>query len=124
DGYGYNDGAGSYRDYVRQLRACRQHDRLHRELGAEHSQEHAEGLESRGDHRDLHDALEEGHDAYHADHPRADICDAMGWSNRNSGSAYRNYGNPYPYRYAPNGYSYGPSGYYGNGLSFSFGFGR
>src|SRR5947209_7352871 len=79
--YGYSAGPDPYRDYVRQLRACRQHERLHQALEAEHAEEHADGFESRADHHDLHDAIEEAHDAYHDDHPRADLCDRMG-SNR------------------------------------------
>src|SRR5262245_50069949 len=64
----------SYAEFFRQLRACQRHDRLHRELGREHLYEHEEGLESRGDHDDLHGALGEAHDEYHYDHPRADLC--------------------------------------------------
>ena len=114
-GYGYYGGAGSYRDYVRQLRACQRHARVHEELDAEHAEEHDEGLEGPGDHRDLHDALGGAHEQYHEDHPRADICNAMGYGSR--------YGAPTGYGY---GYGYAP-GYdpnYGNGYSFGFGFGR
>jgi hypothetical protein len=109
-GYGYYGGAGSYADSVRQLRACQRHARLHRELGAEHAEEHAEGLEGPGDHHDLHEALEDAHEAYHEDHPQADLCNRIGYANR-----YR--ANPYPYGYVRNGY-------YGNGMSFGFGLGR
>lgn len=112
-GYGYYGGPGSYRDYVRQLRACQRHAQLHRELDGEHAQEHAEGLEGPGDHRDLHDALGEAHEQYHEDHPRADVCDAMGMGN---GPAYR-------YGYAPYGYDWQNPGYR-SGFSFGFGFGR
>ena len=77
-GYGYG-GPGSYRAYVQQMRACQRHDRLHRELDAEHAQEHAEGLYGPGDHRDLHDTLEEAHEAYHEDHPNADFY-RRGWT--------------------------------------------
>jgi hypothetical protein len=34
-------------------------------------------LDSRGDHRDLHGALDEAHEAYHDDQPRADYCDRV-----------------------------------------------
>ena len=97
-------------DYFRQLRACQRHEREHEALGAAHAEEHYEGLESRGDHRDLHDALEDAHDAYHAEHPRADFCDGL------TGS----------YRYDNRGYGYGGGygPYYGGGLQFGFGFGR
>jgi len=86
-------------------------------LGAAHAEEHYQGMESRGDHRDLHDALEDAHDAYHDDHPRADFCDGLARSN--------------PYRSNPNRYGYQEGGYgsgyyqpnYGR-LSFGFGFGR
>src|SRR5438067_303924 len=92
-GYG---GPGAYRNYARQLRACQQHERLHQELGAEHAEEHWQGLDSYGDHYDLHGALDDAHDAYHDDHPRADLCEGMG-----SPRYYQpNYG------YAP-GYGYG-----------------
>ena len=114
-GYGYYGGANSYRDYVRQMRACQRHERLHRELDAEHAEEHAEGLGGPADHRDLHDTLGEAHEMYHEDHPRADLCDSMDYSQQ-----YR--GNGYGYGSAP--YRYGSNGYYGNGLSFGFAFGR
>jgi len=111
----------AYTDYFRQLRACQRHERLHEELDAAHADEHGEGLQSRGDHRDLHDALEDAHDAYHDDHPRADVCDGLARSN-----PYR--GNPYGYGYQQGGYGYAPSygygGNYGGGMSFGFGFGR
>ena len=126
-GYGFG-GPHSYAEYARQLRACRQHARLHRELDEEHAMEHAQGLEGPGDHYDLHDSLDEAHDAYHQDHPRADLCDAIG-----NGAPYRvnpyGYGN-YPYGYGSDPYSYGYAPYaYGYepgraGMSFSFGFGR
>lgn len=99
----------SYTEFFRQLRACQRHDRVHNELGREHLYEHDEGLESRGDHQDLHGALGEAHDAYHYDHPRADFCDRM-----ISAARYRN---PYGYwnrNYGNSGYGYG-SGAYGNG---------
>jgi len=96
-------------EFFRQLRACQRHARLHRELGREHLYEHEEGLESRGDHDDLHGALGEAHDAYHYDHPRADFCDRMMTASRYRdpyGYWNRTYGNP--------GYGYG-FGAYGNG---------
>src|SRR5262245_21965168 len=71
-GYGNYGSPGSYREFVQQWRACQRHERLHRELNAEHAQEHADGLEGPGDHRDLHDTLGEAHDMYHEDHPRSD----------------------------------------------------
>ena len=104
-------------EFFRQLRACQRHERLHRELGREHLYEHEEGLESRGDHDDLHGALGEAHDAYHYDRPLADFCDRM-----ISASRYRD---PYRYwnrTYGNSGYGYGfgaygndngPNGYYG-----------
>src|SRR5690349_3905393 len=62
DGYrGYYGSLRSYADFVRQMRACREHARLHRELDAEHAEEHAQGFEGPGDHRDLHDDLDEAH---------------------------------------------------------------
>ena len=121
---GYNGGRAyygrqnSYTDYFRQLRACQRHEGLHEELGGAHADEHYQGLESRGDHRDLHGALGDAHDAYHDDHPRADYCDGLARSNpygRNGGYGGYGYGN------AP-GYGYG--GNYGGGMSFGFGFGR
>ena len=106
----YGGPSRGYLNYYRQLRACQRHGRLHEELGAAHAEEHQEGLESPGDHRDLHDALEEAHEAYHADHPRADMCDGLtaryGFGDRAYGSYY--------------GGSYGPS----YGMRFGFGFGR
>src|SRR6266446_3156435 len=90
----------AYTEYFRQLRACQRHERLHEELGAAHAEEHYQGMESRGDHRDLHDALEDAHDAYHDDHPRADFCDGLARSN-----PYRS--NPYGYGYQNGGYGYG-----------------
>ena len=76
-------------------------------------------MESRGDHRDLHDALEDAHEAYHDDHPRADSCDGLARSN-----PYRS--NPYGHGYQDGGYGYGPGNYQPNygGMSFGFGFGR
>src|SRR6266478_8992025 len=74
-GRAYYGRQNAYTDYFRQLRACQRHERLHEELDAAHAEEHSQGLESRADHRDLHDALEDAHDAYHDDHPRADNCD-------------------------------------------------
>ena len=113
-GYGYRGYYGSprsYADFVRQMRACREHARLHRELDVEHAEEHAQGLEGPGDHRDLHEDLDEAHDAYHADHPRADLCNSYG------------YDRPVPYRYGRPYVGYG----YGNpysGMSFGFSYGR
>jgi hypothetical protein len=106
-GRAYYGRQNAYTDYFRQLRACQRHERLHEELGAAHADEHYQGMESRDDHRDLHDALEDAHDAYHDDHPRVDYCNGLTRSN--------------PYR----GYGYAP-GYGGNsgGLSFGFGFRR
>ena len=106
---GYYGSRGNL-DYFRQLRACQRHEREHEALGAAHAEEHYEGLESRGDHRDLHGALEEAHDAYHAEHPRADFCDGLT-------SRYRYDNRRYSYRSG-----YGP--YYGGGMQFGFGFGR
>lgn len=107
----------SHTEFFRQLRACQRHDRLHRELGGEHAHEHDHGLESRGDHRDLHGALDEAHGAYHYDNPRADFCDRIIRSSR--------YRDPYGYwnrtygRYG-NGYGYGA---YGNGGGGTYGYG-
>ena len=108
----------SYTEFFRQLRACQRHDRLHRELGREHLDEHEEGLESRGDHADLHGALDEAHDQYHYDHPRADFCDRMirasryrdpyGYWNRTYGSGYG-----FGYGFGAYGNGYRPNGYYG-----------
>ena len=114
-GQGYLGGQDSYGDYVRLLRACQRHERLHEELGAVHADEHYQGLESRGDHRDLHDAIDEAHDAYHDDHPRADNCDGVARSN--------SYGMNGGYGYAP-GYGYRSNNYGNNGMSFGFRFGR
>ena len=111
-GRGYRNGPGSYAEYVRQLRACQRHDRLHAELGAEHAEEHNEGFDSRSDHRDLHEDLEAAHDAYHADHPRADVCDGMMHGSR--------YAPAYRYGYASPGYGYG----YAPSNSFGFWYGR
>ena len=61
-GRAYYGRQNAYTDYFRQLRACQRHERLHEELGEEHAEEHYEGLQSRGDHRDLHDALEDAHE--------------------------------------------------------------
>ena len=103
----------SYTEFFRQLRACQRHDRLHREFGREHAYEHDGGLESRGDHRDLHGALGEAHGAYHYNNPRADFCDRMIRSSR-----YRD-----PYRYWNRNYgNYGyGSGAYGNGYGRTYG---
>jgi hypothetical protein len=119
-GRGYYGRQNAYTDYFRQLRACQRHERLHEELDAEHADEHYQGMESRGDHRDLHDAIDEAHDAYHDDHPRADYCDGLARSNpygRTGG--YQDDGYGY-------GYGYGPGYYRPNygGMSFGFGFGR
>jgi len=108
-------GPMAYTEYFRQLRECQRHDRLHRELGREHLYEHDEGVPSRGDHRDLHGALDEAHDAYHYERPRADFCDRMIRSSRYRdpyGYWNRNYGN----------YGYG-SGSYGNGYGNGYGSG-
>jgi hypothetical protein len=113
-GYGY-EGPGMYRGFVRQLRECQRHARVHQELDAEHAMEHAQGLEGPDDHHDLHDALDAAHDAYHQNHPGSDVCDAMGMGAY--GAA------PYAYRQ-----SYGPSplGWpgagSGSGFSFRMGF--
>jgi len=90
-------------------------------LDAAHAEEHSQGMESRADHRDLHDALEEAHDAYHDDHPRADSCDGLARSN-----PYRGNPNRYGYQEGGYGYGYGPGNYQPNygGMSFGFGFGR
>lgn len=109
----------SYTEYFRQLRACQRHARLHRELGGEHRSEHDEGLYSRGDHDDLHGALDEAHEAYHYDNPRSDFCDRMIQSSRYRdpyGYWNRNYGNSgYGFGAYRNGYGYGfgSNGYYG-----------
>ena len=117
-GYGFS-GPRSYAEYARQLRTCRQHERLHRELDEEHAMEHAQGLEGPADHYDLHDALDEAHEAYHEDHPRADLCDAFDYGARGIPYGYGSYAYPYPYAPYPYGYEPGRAG-----LSFSFGFGR
>ena len=72
-------------------------------------------MDSRGDHRDLHDAIDEAHDAYH-DNQRG----AGGY-----GYGYApGYGNAPGYGSVPS-YGYGSNNYYGNnGMSFGFGFGR
>src|SRR2546430_3221784 len=122
-GRAYYGRQNAYTDYFRQLRACQRHERLHEELDAAHAEEHSQGLESRGDHRDLHDALEDAHDAYHDDHPRADSCDGLARSNpygRNSGYGGYGYGNAPGYGY---GYAPGYGGKYG-GTSFGFRFVR
>src|SRR5437868_9614314 len=120
-GYEYRGGPSAYADYVRQMRACQRHDQLHRELGSVHADEHDQGFDSRGDHRDLHEELDEAHDAYHADHPRADMCDRIGYGRPAPFRYARPYGGNYGYR---GGYDYGyaPNAY--SGLSFRFGFGR
>jgi hypothetical protein len=115
-GGGYRSGPGAYADYVRQMRACQRHARLHAELGAEHTEEHREGIDSRDDHRDLHDALGEAHEAYHEDHPRADLCDRY-MSGTRYAPAYR-----YGYPSGRYGYNYAPG--YQSGLSLGFQFGR
>ena len=119
-GRAYYGRQSAYTDYFRQLRACQRHERLHEELDAAHAEEHSQGMESRADHRDLHDALEEAHDAYHDDHPRADNCDGLARYN-----PYR-MSNPYRYGYQEGSYGYGPGYYRPNygGLSFGFAFGR
>lgn len=93
-------------EFYRQLRACQRHDRVHRELGSEHAYEHGTGgIQSRGDHYDQHDALEQAHDAYHDDHPRADFCDRMIRSSR--------YRDPYAHwnrNYGNSGYGFGAYG--------------
>ena len=117
-GRAYYGRQNAYTDYFRQLRACQRHERLHEELDAAHAEEHYQGMDGPGDHRDLHDALKDAHDAYHDDHPRADFCDGLARSN------------PYPYRYGyqDGGYGngYGPGYYRPNygGMSFGFAFGR
>src|SRR6266567_9615959 len=120
-GRAYYGRQNAYTDYFRQLRACQRHERLHEELDVAHAEEHSQGMESRGDHRDLHGALEDAHDAYHDDHPRADNCDGLARSN-----PYRS--NPYGQGYQDGGYGYGygPGTYQPNsgGMSFGFGFGR
>ena len=109
-----------YAEYVRQMRACQRHAREHAELGQAHADEHDEGFDSRGDHRDLHDELGEAHDAYHADHPRADFC------NRYMSNPYRPR-NGYP-QSGYGGYGYNGSGYgYNNGYGgygYGYGYGR
>ena len=104
-------------EFFRQLRACQRHARLHRELGREHLYEHEEGLESRGDHDDLHGALGETHDAYHYDHPRADFCDRMIRSFR--------YRDPYGYwnrNYGNRDYGYGFGGYWNGNTGRDYGY--
>jgi hypothetical protein len=118
-GYGYRGYYGSpssYGDYVRQMRTCQRHAQLHRELDAEHADEHDQGFYGPGDHRDLHEDLDEAHDAYHADHPSADFCNSYGYD-RPAPYRYRSYGynNGYGYGYAPNAYG---------GMSFGFSYGR
>ena len=110
-GQSYYGRSGSYGDYVRQQREERRHARVHQELDAVHADEHYQGLDSRADHRDLHDTVEDAHDAYHYDHPRAGAA-------RSNPYGYEGYG-------YGNGYGYGSNNYYGNnGMSFGFGFGR
>ena len=119
-GRAYYGRQNAYTDYFRQLRTCQRHEQLHEELDAAHAEEHYQGLESRGDHRDLHGVIDEAHDAYHDDHPRADYCDGLARSN-----PYRN--NSYGYGYREGGYGNEPDYYrpsYGNGMSFGFAFGR
>jgi len=116
-GRAYYGRQNAYTDYFRQLRACQRHERLHEELDAAHAEEHSQGLESRGDHRDLHDALEDAHEAYHEDHPRADVCDRLMRTNRYQPS-YR-----YGYPNGGSGYGYAPSTYQ-DGMRFGFSFGR
>src|SRR5215510_2854833 len=119
----YFRAPSGYAEYVRQMRACQRHAREHQELGQVHAEEHYEGLESRGDHRDLHDDLDAAHDAYHADHPRADFCNR--YYTQRYRPAYR-YGYPqngYGYNYGNGYYNYN-NGYYNNGLSFGFSYGR
>lgn len=110
-GWGYQGGYGgqgysghdSYRDYVRQMRACQRHERLHEALGEEHAEEHAEGLDSRAYHRDLHGVLGQAHEAYHEDHPRSDFCDNAGYTSRYRGNG--GYGSN-PYGSSNYGYGY------------------
>ena len=99
--YGYNgyDYQNPVRQYLRQLRACRQHERMHEALDSEHAEEHAEGI-TRGEHHELHEDLGDAHDVYHATHPRADFCDSFPTHERMN-----------PYAYGP--YAYGQYGYYG-----------
>jgi len=114
----YYGRSGSYGNYARQLREERRHARVHQELDAAHAYEHYQGLDSRADHRDLHDSIEEAHDAYHYDHPGVGGYDSYGYGSY----GYGGYGNRgYGYGNAP-GYGYGGN-YGGNGTSLSFSFG-
>src|SRR5262249_151113 len=78
------------RRYVRFLRECRRHQRLHRELNELHSEAHDEGFEYRGEHSDTHDALEETHEQYHRSHPYANYCPSYS-DYRRRYSYYRDY---------------------------------
>ena len=111
-GQSYYGGSDYNGGYARQLREERRDARVHQELDALHADEHYQGLDSRGDHRDLHDSIEEAHDAYHYDHP------GVGYSGSNP-SRYGGYG----YGNAPS-YGYGNYSGYGNGMSFGFSYGR
>ena len=110
-----------YGEYVRQMRACQREARLHAELGQVHQDEHYQGLESRGDHRDLHDELEGAHDQYHYDNPRADLCNRYMQPNRYA----PRYGFGYSQdRYGGNGYGGNGYGGYNNGYGDYNGYGR
>ncbi len=75
-GYGYRGGQYNayYRNYMRFLRECRKHRRLHRELKGVHGDAHDEGFEYRGEHGDAHGALDATHDQYHRNRPVANYC--------------------------------------------------
>lgn len=63
-----------YRSYLRYLRECRKHRRVHRDLKGVHSDAHDEGFYEREDHRDVHGALGATHDQWHRNHPAANNC--------------------------------------------------
>ena len=73
------------------VRDCRRHAQLHQNLAAEHSQEHAEGVDSGLEHHDAHNELQDAHDQYHDEHGSVQNCDY--WYSQNA--RLQNYGNPY-----------------------------
>ena len=98
--YGGNQDS-YYRAYVRFLRECRKHRRVHRDLREEHGDAHREGFDDRGDHHEEHDALRDVHGQYHRNNPIANSCPTyQQWRNRHYSRGYdrRDYNNR-GYRY-------------------------
>ena len=78
--YGYRRGYAPsyYTDHYyrarQQLRECREHRYVHRDLSELHGDAHDQGFDDREDHGDTHEALGQAHGSWHRDHSNADYC--------------------------------------------------